>query len=316
MSSLSAYFDELGNEFGGGWNRFWYTPASPAPLGIVRIAAGLLTVAFFVSWIPDLATLLSANGRLSPDMVRELLESENRHRFHQSPLFAIDTTGGMWAYTAVAVGIALLFAVGAFTRITAALTLLMVLTFVHRAPLLTSPFETVLVLLLLYLAIAPSGATHSIDAWLARRRGEQRPRPSWLANVGLRLMQVHLAMFLLLVACSAMAYPAWWNGTAVWSLQAQTLSRPLDLSAIRETPKLVNAWTHLFVLANLLFPVLVWYRLVRPLVLAFAAIMWVNMIPVSGQVLYVLAVLAAMTSFLGPRVASESPPEKPGRTAA
>jgi hypothetical protein len=299
VTTRSTYFDELAEEFGGGWNRFWFTPASPAPLGKLRIATGLLTIAYFVSWATQLAYWLAGDGVLPPDMMRELLQSQNRHFFHPSPLFAITTPSGLWAYHAVVTAVAVLFTLGVVTRLTSALTLVAVLTYIHRAPLLTSPFETVLVMLLLYLTIAPSGAAYSFDAWRAGRQGRSLATPSWLANIGLRLTQVHLVMFLWLVACSCLASGVWWDGTAIWSLEAQTLSRPLNLSFMRDFPKIVNGWTHLFVLVNLVFPILVWHRLLRPLVIACTALLWLLMIPVTGQVLYVLAVLAAMYAFTG-----------------
>jgi hypothetical protein len=109
----------------------------------------------------------------------------------------------------------------------------------------------------------------------------------------------------------------WWNGTAIWVLEAQTLSRPADLSFLRGGEKLLNGWTHLFVLSNLLFPVLVWKRLLRPLVVAFAALMWLLMIPITGQLLYVLAVVAAMYAFVGEKSPSRTePPDRGGLSEA
>jgi hypothetical protein len=76
------------------------------------------------------------------------------------------------------------------------------------------------------------------------------------------------------------------------------LSRPIDLSWLRNFPKLTNGWTHLFVLINLLVPILVWNRLLRPLVVTLAIIAWALMIPLTGQVLYVAAIITAMCAFL------------------
>ena len=62
-------------------------------------------------------------------------------------------------------------------------------------------------------------------------------------------------------------------------------------------PKLVNGWTHLFVLINLAFPILAWNRLLRPLVVTLAIAAWLLMIPLTGQVLYVAAMVTAMSAF-------------------
>jgi hypothetical protein len=232
--------------------------------------------------------------------VQQLLSerSPDRPHFHLSPLFSIDSAAGLYVYHAASILVAILLACGVFTRISCLLTLLAVLIHVHRAPMLTSPLETVLVFLLLYLLVGAAGAAFSFDAWRAAKSDQSLSAPSWTASISLRLMQVHLAGFIWLVACSMLGSPSWWNGTALWALEAQELSRPLDLSWLRDFPKLMNGWTHLFVLINLLFPILVWSRLLRPLMVALGVIAWALMIPITGQVLYVLAVITAMCAFL------------------
>lgn len=294
---FKAYFQELSQTGGQAWEKFWFTPASPIWLGRLRIAVALLAVAYFLSWTNHLSALLGRDGLLPPSMVQELFREQNRHLYRFSPLYQIDSPAGLQAYQVLAVAVAVLFTAGVFTRVTSVATFVVFLTFVHRAPMLTGPLDTVLAMLLLYLAIGPSGEVLSVDAWLAHQKA-RTPQAGWLANVSLRLIQVHTAGLLLLVACSSMASGAWWDGTAIWALEAQSLSRPFDWTSLRNWPKLVNGWTHLFVVTNLLFPVLVWNRLLRPLVLTITAVVWLLMIPLSGQVLYVLAVLTALAAFL------------------
>jgi len=306
MSSVAGYFQELSDQLGQGWNRFWFTPASPIPLARLRIATGFLALAYFLSWSTHLARILGSEGLLPPGMVHALLQEQNRHLYRFSPLYSIDAASGLTAYQVVATVVAGLFLCGVLTRVTSVLTLIALLTYIHRAPMLTGPLEAILTMLLLYLAVGPSGAAYSFDAWWASRQGKSPATPSWLASVSLRLVQVHLAGFIFLVACSMLASRFWWNGTAIWALEAQTLSRPFDLSSLRTFPKLMNAWAHLFVLVNLLFPVLVWIRLLRPLVVAVAIMFWLLMIPVSGQVLYVLAVISAMCVFCATDSAEKS----------
>jgi len=299
MSAVTAYFQRLSTGIGANWERFWFTPASPLPLGRLRIAVGLITLAYFLSWTADLSRMFAASGLLPPGATQQLLQerASGRIHFHVSPLFSIDSAAGLYAYHAVAIALATLLTLGVFSRVSGLLTLLAVLMHVHRAPMLTGPLETVLVFMLLYLLIGPAGDAISMDAWRNRGTELSNPKPSWTANVSLHLMQVHLAGFVFLVACSMLGSRFWWDGTALWSLEAQELSRPVDLSWLRDFPKLMNGWTHLFVLINLLFPILVWNRLLRPLVVALGIVAWALMIPLTGQVLYVAAVITAMCSF-------------------
>lgn len=300
MSAVAAYFQRLSTGIGAGWESFWFTPVLPLPLARLRIAIGLIALAYFLSWTADLSRTFSGDGLLPPGMTQRLLQerADGRIHFHVSPLFAIDSASGLYAYHGVAAVAAILLTLGVFSRVSCLLTLLAVLMHVHRAPMLTGPLETVLVFLLLYLLIGPCGAALSVDAW---RKGDEpaaATTPSWTANVSLRLMQVHLAGFIFLVACAMLGSRFWWNGTALWSLEAQELSRPIDLSWLRNFPKLMNGWTHLFVLINLQFPILVWNRLLRPLVVTLGIIAWLLMIPLAGQLLYVAAVITAMCAFL------------------
>jgi len=307
MSAVAAYFQRLSTGIGAGWERFWFTPASVLPLARLRIAIGLIALAYFLSWTADLSRMFSADGLLPPAATQQLLRerADGRIHFHISPLFSIDSAAGLYAYHGASIVAAILLVLGVFSRISCLVTLLAVLMHVHRAPMLTGPLETVLVFLLLYLLIGPSGAAVSIDGW---RKGAGDPaQRSWTANLSLKLMQVHLAGFIFLVACSMLGSRFWWNGTALWSLEAQDLSRPIDLSWLRNLPKLINGWTHLFVLINLLFPILVWNRLLRPLVVTLGIIAWLLMIPLTGQVLYVAAVITAMCAFLADDEESTAP---------
>lgn len=306
MTAVAAYINQLFSEAGEGWNRFWFTPASPVPLARLRIAVGLIALAYFLSWTADLGRMFADDGLLPPHTVHELisLRSPDQPHFHFSPLYQIESSTGLYAFLAAAIVVTLMFVGGVFTRVSGLLTLLALLIFVHRAPLLTTPLESVLVFLLLYLLVGPAGAAFSFDAWRAEKNGQATSAPngtapSWIANLSQRLIQVHIAGFIWLIACSMLRSPYWWDGTAIWALEAQTLSRPINLSWLQGFPKLVNAWTHLFVLINLLFPFLVWNRLLRPLMVTLTIAAWVLLIPLSGQVLYIAAVIAGMCAFLG-----------------
>jgi hypothetical protein len=271
------------------------------PLARLRIVAGLIALAYFASWSGHLGRLFALDGLLPPQAATELLQlrSQDKSHFHRSPLFQIDTSTGLMSFQLLGVAAALLLLFGIYSRFACAATFVLLLTFVHRAPMLTGPLETVLAFLLLYLMLGPCGAAWSIDAWRAAKAGRGTTAPSWTANLSLRLIQVHEAGLIWLVACSMLGSRYWWDGTAIWALEAQTLSRPIDLSWLRSMPKLVNAWTHLFVVTNLLFPILVWKPLLRPLVVGAGAVAWLLMLPLTGQVLYIAAMITAMCAFLG-----------------
>ena len=64
-SSVNDYFKRLSEGFGGGWNRFWYTPGDPLPLCLIRVITGLFALLFVGSYTSDL-TYFFAQGGLLP----------------------------------------------------------------------------------------------------------------------------------------------------------------------------------------------------------------------------------------------------------
>src|SRR5437660_3864696 len=46
------------------WNRFWFTPADPAVLGLIRICCGLITFYTFFAYTFDLQQLLGEHAWL------------------------------------------------------------------------------------------------------------------------------------------------------------------------------------------------------------------------------------------------------------
>ena len=69
---------------------------------------------------------------------------------------------------------------------------------------------------------------------------------------------------------------------------------------IKDYPKLIAAWTHVIVLFELAFPILVWNRLARPLMLGLALVVWSSLALISGLwVMYALLMVACL-SFIEP----------------
>jgi hypothetical protein len=300
---MSRYFAEVAESFGRGWNRFWFTPADPVPCAVLRIAVGLLAALHLASLSPDLDRWYGRDGLLSPAAVANLLgEGIGLSNYHFSYLGRLSGTE-LWVIHALAIATALAFAAGLLTRVSGALALAAVLAYVHRVPQVAGHVEPVLCFLLAYLTLAPSGAMLSLDRLLFHRSNEnggQIPPPSVAANIALRLIQVHLAMFVAMMGLTKLYGDAWWDGEAIWFVLAQTQSRPLDLSALRSSEYLLNFWTHAVLYYELAFPVLIWNRLARPLLVAIGVVLWISLSLATGLAVFGLTLVAAMSAFLPP----------------
>lgn len=307
---------DLAEEFGQRWNRFWFAPADPLPCALLRVIVGLIAAAYFLDAGTGLSLWFANNGVLPPAGVRRLLELSGESNYHVSYLSFLPAGAELLVVHGLAVVIALLFAAGLFTRLSGLLTLIAVLAYVHRVPQVAGHVEPVLSFLLAYLCIAPAGARLSMDRRLFVSASKQplvrwlvgSSEPSVAANIGLRLIQVHLAMFYAMMGLTKLYGDAWWDGSAVWILLAQTESRPLDLTGLRRAGQVgeyfLNFWTHLVLYFELSFGVLIWIRLLRPVLLALSVFIWFSLILATGQLLFGLLMLAAGLAFIAPR----SPP--------
>lgn len=295
-----GYFAELVDSFGRGWNRFWFAPSDPLPCSILRIAVGLLVVGHLLSLTAGLDRWYARNGMLPPASVRTLVAGESGETYYHPSWFNYLGPTETRIVHGLAIAVAVAFTFGLYARVSGLLTLVALLAYIHRLPLLAGHVEPVLVFLLAYLAIGPSDAYLSIGSWLRSRSGTvvSQPPPSFLATLSLRLIQVHLAAFIAMMGLTKLNGNAWWDGDAIWHLVAQTHSRPLDLTWLRNHELLVNFWTHAVVYYELAFPVLIWNRFTRPLLLLVGIPLWLAIIPVTGLTLFALTMLAATLAYV------------------
>jgi uncharacterized membrane protein YphA (DoxX/SURF4 family) len=302
------YCATLVDRFGRGWNRFWFAPSDPAPLGVVRIATGCLALYWLISLSPDLTTFFGPQGLLPIGLQETLFGTEN---FRPSYYNYLDSPAQLWAAHLIGVAIVAAFTAGLFTRATSILALVVVLATIHRAPQITGQFEPVLTMLMFYLCLGPCGGRYSLDA-LRRRRADsdgqtvesaaREWRSTW-ATISVRLIQVHLSVIYLMMGIGKLADPTgvWWMGEAMWWL-ARPDSRLVDFSWLADHPYVLNAWTHAQVLFELGFGVLIWNRLARPLLLAAAVPMWTLVALASGWTPFCLLMLSANLAFVSPRL--------------
>lgn len=324
-SRTGGYFETLGAEASRGWNHFWFAPSDPATLGLLRIAVGIVALYLVSCYTPDLERYFGRHGLL-PLTVLTNLEQSTRNDLEPVPLqireaiprefrFSyldwIHDSNGLQAAHVAGLAVLVMFTLGIFTRFTAVASLIVFLSYLHRAPMLTCGTEPIVALLMFYLCLGPAGRAFSLDA----RRAANRPlnpeakasgaeKSSW-ATVVLRLIQVHLTLIYVMMAISKLANDSWWNGLGVWWLITRSESRMVDLTALHKLPLVVNAWTYAVLLWQALMPIFVWNRLARPLMLAVNAVMWLLLSPVIGNLPLAAVMIVASLAFVSPEFLRE-----------
>jgi hypothetical protein len=304
MNAVSNYFSNVSREFGASWTRFWFTPSDPATLSLVRLLTGALVIYLHATLALDLVPLFGPNGLLPvPDIAP--LEAGS-----PSYLNYVYSAGELWTVHLIGLAVLVLFAAGLWTRVTSVLALVVFLSDIHRAPMITGLTEPVVAMLLLYLCVAPCGTRFSLDRRFSGRRGATdlfglpAATLSTSNTVATRLIQIHLCLWIAMMGFSKLTGDTWWNGLGVWWLIAREDSRLYDFTFLHATPKLIDVWTHAIVLFELSFPILIWPPLARPLLLVFAAFVWCSLAILTGDFTFPMAMLTASLAFVPPSLVS------------
>lgn len=299
MTAVAGYLRGWTADVASGWNRFWFRPADPATLGLIRICAGAMLFYTHLVWSLDLGAFFGAHG-WQPRQAVDLLQQDS---YSWSYLWWLqDSPPALWTVHVAALVVFALLTVGLFSRVVSVLALLATLAYVGRVPSALFGLDQINVMLAMYLTIGPCGDAFSLDRWLNRRRaGAPLPiRSSWSANLAIRLIQVHLCIIYWFAGTAKLTGPAWWDGTALWMALGNMEYQSLDMTWLAEWPRLINLMTHVTVYWEILYCALIWPRLTRPVMLLLAIPLHMGIAICLGMVTFGLVMLIANLAFVPP----------------
>ena len=316
-----AYLRELGRDAIAGWNRLWFTPADPINVAVIRIITGLILLHTHLSTLPDLLDFIGPHAWIDAQALAEL---------HRMPFgaenFGPDTWPGgeqsVWFYVQeprliqashfIFLAALVSFTTGLFSRTASVVVWAGHLSYVQRGVVIVYGMDSLLAMLTLYLMFAPTGAALSLDRWWRRRRApgafaeNAEPQKSVAANVVLRLLQFHLCLIYLFSGLSKLAGGAWWNGTAVYAALMIREATLFDMAWMARRDwlwlLLSNAGSCATLALELGFPILVWHRPLRPLILAGAVAMQIGLGFLLSLGAFQAAMFAALCAFFPPQI--------------
>jgi len=303
-----------------GWNQFWFTPRRPTTLGLIRIATGLIAFYSQLVWTLEFNTFFTAEGLL-PNDYRQLYFGV----YTWSHFDFVQSAWILWLIHWVGLVVVALFAVGLFTRATAVLTTLLLISYANRATGALFGLDQILVLLCLYLSLGNAGGAFSVDQWIKRIRGkgeavhpnqkfrerEGQGGEGWLAkvsrgvapadvltNIAIRLIQLHLCLIYFYAGLGKLQGETWWNGQAIWFTVASYEYQTMDLTWMAEQMELVALLTMVTVYWEVTYPALIWFRLTRPIMLLIALLTHLGIGMAMGMFTFGLVMLVANFSFV------------------
>jgi hypothetical protein len=293
MRAAVVYLRGLTEATRFGWNRFWFTPADPATLAGIRILAGAMLFYTHAIWTIDLEGFFGTDSRLS---------WEFNETFHESPaawsmFHVVHSPLVLWCFHIATLLVVGLLTIGWMTPVVSVLSFFLAASYAHRAAGALFGLDQINLMLALYLAVGDSGGAYSLDA---RRR--RTIVPTVRTNVAVRLMQLHLCVIYFFAAIGKLQGESWWTGLAMWLAMANYEYQSIDMTGLARWPMVINFLTHVSLLWELTYSVLVWPRWTRPLVLALAVLLHGGIALCMGMITFGLVMLIANLSFVPPDV--------------
>lgn len=265
-------------------NWFFFSRFDPAPLGLFRIALGLLLIAVFVALYPNWTDYYGPGG-----MRPEPSELWGWSVFAGSPKW-LPTRAFWW----VGMGSAAAFTVGWHTRFFTVSLYLLQSSMSHTGVTVVHGDDMVIRMLLFYGMFAPLGHRYSVDS--ARARQSPEPPRVW----PLRLMQINIALvYAFSLPRKLLADPSWSNGEALYWVLMSTLWNRWPIQSLFYDGTLSRIMTLSTVAVEASFPILIWFPRARIPVLAAIASFHLGLAVLLQNVsFFSLAMLCSFTLFL------------------
>jgi hypothetical protein len=301
MSTVHQAFKSWRRDLVRGWDRFWFTPAQPHALALIRILGGAMLLYTHAVWTLDLEAFLGTNSWLSADTVSLLNQEPSGNSFAWSYLYWISSPAILWTLHLAALAVFFLLMIGLFSRVMSILACLITLSYCHRLTGTLFGLDQINAFVAMYLTLGASGAAFSVDRLLARRRGAASPpTPAVGTNIAVRLLQIHMCVIYLFGGIGKMRGETWWDGSALWFAFASLEYQSIDMTWTVRHRWLLALLTHLTVFWETFYCFLVWPKLTRPVCLALAVLVHGGIGVCLGMQTFGLAMIIANLAFLSP----------------
>ncbi|MEQ8786063.1 MAG: HTTM domain-containing protein [Pirellulaceae bacterium] len=285
-----------------GWDRFWFKPALPHTLALIRILAGAMLLYTHFVWSLNLEAFLGPSSWITADVSREL---HGNSIWAWTPLWHIESPAMLWTLHLTGLVVIAMFTVGLFSRVTSVLSFLLAVMYCHRLEGALFGLDQVNTMLAMYCMFGPCGAVYSVDRLIRRVRAGgplPEPEPSVGANVAIRLIQLHMCVIYLFGGIGKIKGDTWWVGNAFWMAVGNKEYQSLDMTWLVHYPVLCSLLAHITVFWETFYCATVWPRWTRPITLAVAAAVHGGIALFLGMITFGLAMLIGNLAFVPPEM--------------
>jgi hypothetical protein len=287
------------------WDRFWFTPALPHALALIRICGGAMLLYTHAVWSINLNDFLGRQSWLSTDTVAALNRGPFKQNFAWSYLYWVNSPPLLWTLHIAALVVFAMLTVGFFTRVTSVLAWIITISYCHRLTGTLFGLDQINALIATYLMLGDSGGIWSVDRWLASRRTPLTTHHSPLTptigtNIAIRLLQLHMCVIYLFGGIGKMRGDTWWDGSALWFAFASLEYQSLDMTWTVRHRWLLALLTHFTVFWETFYCFLIWPKLTRPICLLLAVGVHLGIAVCLGMKTFGLVMIIGNLAFLYP----------------
>jgi uncharacterized membrane protein YphA (DoxX/SURF4 family) len=239
------------------WDRFFFEPMSPLPIALYRILFGSVVLANQLLMLPDVMEWFGPRGTVTFDTGLQVPGGNGFNLFRWLP----HTSAVVWLVYAASCLFAITLLIGLFSRLSAVLVFMLIVTLNHRNPIILNGGDTFLRVAAFFLIFAPAGKALSVDSSLAKRR--RRTVPALYAPWAMRLIQLQLTFLYLYAVVWKISGAFWLDGTAVYYTSRLIEFWRFPVPYVFEHVWTIKLWTWFTLLIEFALGSLVWIKELR-----------------------------------------------------
>lgn len=210
------------------WDRFWFSQNDSTTIYWTRTFIGIVSLVLFAVYATQSSEWYGNQGWIDPGSGLQMIGDgiPNTGAEYRLTPFYVHPEWMIFG-SIIGIGASVCLISGRFARTSAIISFVSLLILQARAPLFLERGEPLLLASLFYLALVPSfGCERLANPTAAKSPSSTSASPSnsalsgnhWLANLALRLIQTHFAIWIAFSLFSMLGYEGWWTGEAVRQL--------------------------------------------------------------------------------------------------
>ena len=276
------------------WDRFLFAPEPVTTIAVCRILLGLLVLAWAGLLWPHLDAFFGPDALVSAATVRQNAGARLN-------VFSWLDLAWLWPAYWLLVVSAVAVTFGLFTRIASIVVFVLLCSFGMTNPAILNGGDRALRIFSFFLIFSAAGKAISLDRlWRLARGREDGATPPEHAPWAQRLIQIEVSIIYLMTYVWKAASPVWQEGTALYfSTQSEGFYRfhvPVLFDYLG--PLKLMTWGVLAI--EFAIGVLIWFRPLRPYVLAAGVLLHLVIEYTMNIPLFQWVMIAMMTSFVPP----------------